>query len=192
MRNAYPMTVILVVSSIVLSLAKPEWAIADAREIAHLELWRLITGPMVHSDLGQAGRDISMLALVGLVWEPLFSRRYLLLAILCMIVPTAIAIALHFELGAYFGMSGAVNGLFTAALISDYRRSKSRLIAVLLAVHAAKLCYEMLFGMLLPLELASGVTPLPEAHLAGALTGLCFSWAESLRRTDTRLSLPAR
>jgi rhomboid family GlyGly-CTERM serine protease len=152
----------------------------------------LITGPLVHSDLGQAGRDISMLVLVSLVWERSFGARYLLLLLLCMIVPTAVAVALHFELGAYFGMSGAVNGLFTAALITDYRRSKSRLIAALLALHAAKLAYETMFGMLLPMELASGVTPLPEAHLAGAITGLGFSWAESLRASDIRRSLPAR
>jgi rhomboid family GlyGly-CTERM serine protease len=194
------MTFVVAALAIVLSAcfwlgAPPSWAIADASEIANGQLWRLLTGPLVHSDFGQAGRDLSMLILVGIVWERSFGRRYLPLMLLCLIVPTAAAVLMHPELGAYFGLSGAVNGLFTAALIEDLWRSKSGLIGGLLIVHVLKLAYESLSGgMLMPMELASGVTPLPEAHLTGALTGLLFSAVSLLigaRRTaDIRLEHP--
>ncbi len=176
----------LVLSAAFWWASPPSWAMGDAIRIAHGEVWRLFTGPLVHTDLGQAGRDLTMLLLVGAVWERSFGPRYLPLMLLCLLVPTAVVVATRVDLGCYFGLSGAVNGLFSAALIEDWRRSRSWMIGALLALHAIKLMYESLSGgMLLPMELASGVTPLPVAHLAGALTGVLFV-AGSSGGTPTR------
>jgi rhomboid family GlyGly-CTERM serine protease len=184
----FRLTLALVIAAVILSWISPEGAIADASQLANGQLWRLFTGPLVHSDFGQAGRDLSMMLVVGIVWEKPLGARFVPLVLACLAVPTLVALVSRPELGTYFGLSGAVNGLFTAALVVDLRRTKSKLIAALLAFHAVKLGYEVWTGTgLLPLELASGVTPLPEAHVAGALTGLLLAfvlWPPSARRGD--------
>jgi rhomboid family GlyGly-CTERM serine protease len=181
MKLDFPITAALIGLALILSAslwlgAPPAWAMADATQLADGQLWRLVTGPLVHSDYGQAGRDLSMMLLVGRVWEQPLGPRFVPLLLCCLAVPTAVATTTHFELGTYFGLSGAVNGLFTAALVVDFRRTRSKLVLALLAFHAVKLGYEVWSGTgLLPMELASGVTPLPEAHVAGALTGLLLA-----------------
>lgn len=168
--------------------------VADTSRIAAGQLWRLVTGPLVHTDGGQAGRDLFMGLLVGLVYERQLGPRFKWLLALCLVVPTAVALGLRPELGAYFGLSGAVNGLFSAALLFEWQQADGkgplgRAVTIgLLLLHGAKLLFESLTGgMLMPMELASGVTPLPEAHLAGAITGVIFMLTTS-RPFDSALT----
>ncbi len=178
-RFDFPITLALTLIGVVLSAGligdhdQAQRFIADRAAIADGELWRLFTGALVHIDLGQAGRDLSVFFLLGAVHEGLFGWRWAPLMLL--LLPLGPALAFAEGAPSYFGLSCAVNGLFALSLIEQWRRARAPWIALLAAVFLGKLLYEGFSGdMMMPMALERGVRPLPLAHLGGALVGgLC-------------------
>lgn len=140
--------------------------------IAEGELWRLLTGHLVH--LGWQHLLLNLAGL-GLVWFLVGS--YLSIAawlatlgaiVLCMDLAFWV---LNPELNWYVGLSGVLHGLLLAGLVCGWRRAPLES-GLLSAVVAAKLAWEQVAGALPGSELAAGGPVVVDAHLYGAAGGL--------------------
>lgn len=149
----------------------------DRTAIAHGELWRLLTGPLVHFDRSHLLWDIGAFAVLASLLRTLSWRRWLVL-----LLGGSLAISLgvlvlppHFEI--YRGLSGLDSALFAAALALRWRQARlnhdrpaALLLATLATLFLAKCGYESAtHGALF--DNAALYTPTPTAHLFGAITG---------------------
>lgn len=142
------------------------------------QLWRLLTGPLVHADLGHAVRDLAGLLLLGLLLEQRLKSRFVWALLMSTVVAPAAALMASPSMVTYYGLSGTEHGLVGAGLAWIWRQAgwrpslwiKALTVGVLL-----KLIFECLTGeLLLSMQLPRGVFPAPVAHLAGTLCGcLC-------------------
>lgn len=148
----------------------PEPLVFDRAAIAGGEVWRLITGHLVHCDGRHALWDIGALALIGWLLENQ-GRGRMALAVGAGIL--AVDATLWWgmpELERYCGLSGMLNALFVVALADLwwlYRHPIFPLTGLLLGL---KLLVEMKTGQTVLVDtLWPGVPP---AHVAGCLGGL--------------------
>ncbi len=168
--------------------------VAAAGPLHDGELWRLLTGPLVHVTPGHLLRDLAVFLVVGALYEPVLGRRFVPLLALALAVPTAAVFAAQPALGAYYGLSGACNALFVAALLTEWRRAGCLRppwwVLALAVAHGAKTAWELTTGTLLfPLDLGARVEPAPVAHGVGSLVGflvLVPTRSDTARRSPRR------
>ncbi|MEJ2686065.1 MAG: rhombosortase [Gammaproteobacteria bacterium] len=137
--------------------------------------WRLLTGSLVHLGWSHLAMDLAGLALIWALFGPLLSTWQWTVAFLTS--ASAVGLGLYLfdpQLAWYVGLSGALHGLFVAALPAQFRKHPGEGL-ILLAAIAAKLTWEHLLGPLPgSAELAGGAV-VTQAHLAGALGGLVYA-----------------
>lgn len=148
--------------------------IADPR-IAHGQLWRALTGPLVHATWGHMVRDLALVAIAGAAYEaPLRALRAPLFA--AGLVLPGLAVLAAGDARWYCGLSGLSHALLAAALSYELvrRRGIARAIALALAgVAAAKPIYELVTGApAFAMSLGNDVVQVPLAHVTGVLTGI--------------------
>jgi len=158
----------------------------DRGAIAAGELWRLLSGHLVHLGWSHfALNAIGLLLVCYLVATGFSSKQWLLIAV------TVIAgIDLGFwylqpQLIWYVGLSGLLHGLLAGGMVSGIRNRQveSWIIAAFLVM---KLAYEQLLGPLPGSEGTAGGEVVVVAHLYGAIsgaligTGLCFRKASQV------------
>ncbi len=139
--------------------------------VADGELWRLVTGHLVH--LGWSHLLMNALALVAiwvLVGRSLRGAEWLFVAAVSVAGIDAGFWWLDERLEWYVGMSGLLHGLLAAGLLagSRDRRGESLALGLLLV---GKLAWEQLFGALPGSAEAAGGAVVVDAHLYGALGG---------------------
>jgi rhomboid family GlyGly-CTERM serine protease len=181
-RCDYPWTLAIAVLAFVataaaqLSPALRDMLVADPR-IASGELWRLVTGPLVHATWGHLVRDVSLVAIAGISYEaPLRSQRALLFAAGLVLPGAAVLIAT--DAAWYCGLSGLSHALLAAALVFELirRAGWARVfVLVLCAIAIVKPIYELVTGApAFPMSLGDGVRQVPLAHVVGVAIGsLC-------------------
>ena len=162
--------------------------IADGR-VAHGQLWRAVTGPLVHATVGHLVRDLALVALAGIAYEgPLRPRRALLFA--GGLVLPAVAVLAAGDAQWYCGLSGLSHALLAAALACELvcRKGTARAIVVTLcAVCALKPIFELATGgPAFAMSLGPGVVQVPLAHAVGALVGIACGLTAGLDRRARR------
>ncbi len=179
----FPVTAVVAVLALVATTLHPSLLVADTAAIRHGEWWRLLTGPLVHSNGGQLARDVVALVILGAAYEAEFRLRFSLALLAAIVVPCAAIAAVQPGFTQYFGLSGAVYALLTMAFVHEWRTSggkPARWVVITCAVTAVKLGYECVTGqLLLPMELGHGVHPAPLAHLVGLAVGGAFMLVHS-------------
>lgn len=146
------------------------------------EVWRLLTGQMIHWTPRMAFFDLGMLFGLG-AWLEVRGDRWLAATTLALgAVLTAFAVHLSPDLSFYRGSSGMASALFvlTAFQIADSPDRWTRALAVAaVALFLAKAAFESLAGeTLFAGELPEGVRVVPLVHLFGGLGGLCICKTE--------------
>lgn len=135
------------------------------------ELWRLLTGHLVHLGFSHMLMNVAALGVIGFVFAPVLRGRDWVIAAL------ASALAIDFglfvfdpEIGWYVGLSGVLHGLWAAGSIRALALGRHGAIALALLL-VAKLGYEMLIGPV-PMtgEIAAGPV-VTQAHAWGAIGG---------------------
>lgn len=155
------------------------WLVCTPESLAQGELWRLLTGPLVHATADHAVRDLGLLLILGLAFEPLVGRRFGVALLLSTVAAPLVAFLIHPELVAYFGMSGTVHAVVAAALVAEWRRAAGRpplwIIAASLIIPAV-LVLELSPGpVLFHLDLGPQIRSVPATHLVGFICGaLCL------------------
>lgn len=163
--------------------------VADSQKIADYELWRWITGPLVHATWGHLLRDLALLLFVGVAFERELGRRYSLLCLLGLVLPTIVSLhdpQIHF----YYGSSGLTHALLAAVMLYILVPGRSQLASPswMLAMAGAatltlfgKVLWEVSTGApLFPMDLGPGVHQLPIAHASGAAVGVLFFGASKI------------
>ncbi len=155
------------------------WLVCTPESLAQGELWRLLTGPLVHASADHAVRDLGLLLILGLTFEPLVGRRFGAALLLSTVAAPLVAFLVDPELVAYFGMSGTVHAVVAAALVAEWRRAAGRpplwIVAASLIIPAV-LVLELSPGpVLFHLDLGPQIRSVPATHLLGFICGaLCL------------------
>lgn len=159
------------------------WSIADALvsdgRLAAGQLWRAVTGPLVHATWAHLVRDVALTAIVGVAYERSLSRRWPALILLGLAVPAAVSLAAG-GISVYYGLSGLSHALIAAAVTTELRTRRGPALACAAAIAAAltaKVTYEVLTGSpAFFMDLGPGIRQLPLAHAAGATLGATLAW----------------
>jgi len=150
----------------------PEALVFDRSAIDKGELWRLITGHLVHGDAGHAFWDIGALAAIGTMMES--QGRWRMAGALLAGVVAVNACLWWFMPGLdfYCGLSGVLNALFVVAIADLWKMYRHPVFLFGGLGLGAKLAVEMALGQSL---FVSTVWPsVPLAHLAGCIGGLAL------------------
>ena len=149
----------------------------DHARVAEGELWRLLTGQMVHWTARMAIADLAVLLVLGFWLEREGRRRAVSLALgLGAVFVAAGVVFPPSGVPFYRGSSGLASALFVLAALEAVRppaRLSSRTLAAgALLIFAAKLAWEIAGGHpLFAGGLPQDVEPMPLIHLLGGIAG---------------------
>ena len=148
-----------------------EWLRYDRVGIAAGEIWRLLTGHLVHLGVSHAILNVAGLVLVWL----LVGRAYRWNQWLWVMAGSLAAIDIGLWFGApsldwYVGLSGLLHGMLAAGVVAGLVE-RSGEAAILAAVVAGKLAWEQFAGPLPGSEATSGGAVIVDAHLYGVIGG---------------------
>lgn len=170
-------TLAFLVSSLLADLTPraSDWLRFERAPIARGEIWRLLTGHLIHEVEQLAVLDLTALALFGVYVERV-SRRLLGGVLLVSALVSSLAVFFLTDYERYVGSSALVSGLLVAAALSVLRSSRGgagRLLALtLIALFALKIALELHGSWPAALGgLPPGYEPVAAAHLGGALGG---------------------
>ena len=168
--------------------------VAETAGIRGGEAWRLVTGPLVHGTWAHLGRDLTVIAAMGIVYEPVLRGRWVAAIALGVVVPGGWIALAHPEASACFGLSGLTYTMIVVALAHEWRGSRGVLrwaVSAFAVAAAVKLTWEATTGtLLMPMDIGGG-RPAPEAHFAGAVAGLALLGARTSTSACLSMEEPA-
>jgi rhomboid family GlyGly-CTERM serine protease len=136
------------------------------------ELWRLLTGHLVHASGSHLLWNLGATALVGLAVARALSARDWLVAALAVALASSVAVLLvQPQVRAMTGLSGLLHGLLAAGATADIRRGE-KFGWLFLGLLAAKVAWEQVSGPTALTRTALGGEIAVGAHAFGALAGL--------------------
>jgi len=147
----------------------------DRAAIAAGELWRLLTGHLVHLGWGHVALNLGGLALLYVVLRPVLGLASWLGSGLAAVVAIDAGLFwLEPDLEWYVGLSGVLHGFWAAGAVEAWRRDRLAG-AVLWVLLGGKLAWEQALG---PLPTSASVGPVVvDAHLYGAFGGVLWCLA---------------
>ncbi len=162
----------------------PAGLMLERQAVAGGEIWRLLTGHLVHADLAHLSWNLGAFFVLSGLYElqerPGPGRYFGLLG------AGALAVDAWFwwlqpGLSVYCGLSGVLNGFFAVLTVFLWRRTRHPAIALAGLAAIAKIAVEA--GLGAPLLPTTTWTAVPGAHAAGfaagLLLGLLRSWPGS-------------
>lgn len=158
-----------------------QWLRWDRTAIADGEVWRLVTGHLVHMNGSHFWLNAVGLILVWLLVGERFSTRAW--AGVIVVTVAGIDLGLWFldpQLQWYVGMSGLLHGLLMAGLVMGLPAERREALFIGTFV-VAKLIFEQLAGSLPGSEMASGGPVIVNAHLYGAVSATIAAVIYSIR-----------
>ena len=162
-----------------LLLALQALGLRDALEyrraaVLHGQLWRLLTGNLVHLGWLHLLRDQAGLFLIWSLFAPrLRERAWLALILVCTTAVGLGLLAFSPQIAWYVGISGVLFGLFCAGALLEWRQRPLYACALLLGMTAV-IIWTLHAGALPGETRDLGGAVVPQAHLYGALGGATF------------------
>ncbi|MGA9573365.1 MAG: rhombosortase [Lysobacterales bacterium] len=141
-----------------------------AENIAQGELWRLVTGHLVHADLQHLGWNCLGLLVLGTLIEQ-YSKAAWWAAIIAGIASVDVLLFSPFsQLYYYCGLSGVLNTLLVVVLWLEWRRTRSWLVIAITLGAVAKAVIEVASGESLLTHI--NWPPYAWSHVAGLIGGV--------------------
>ena len=158
----------------------------DRAGLAAGELWRLVSGHLVHLNGSHTGMNLASLAVMSWLFGRFFGALEWLSV--CLVAALAVDIGLYWgepQLVWYVGLSGVLHGLWAAGALRSWSHAAGG--AAITALLVGKLVWEQWQGALpFSAETAQGPVVVA-AHLYGALGGLAWILARRvIHRTIQR------
>ncbi len=158
----------------------------DREAVMHGELWRLVTGNLVHWSLEHFCLDVGAFLVLGILYEPSLRRSSVPFGRFLFVVALLIGVTLFAfvpGMNMYRGLSGVDSGVFAAGLLMEAaaaKRDPRRWIFVgpALVIFTVKIGFECGTGRLFfgTASLGDLGQPVPLAHAAGAVAGIFSPW----------------
>jgi rhomboid family GlyGly-CTERM serine protease len=166
------------------------WLEFDRTAILHGQVWRLLTGNLVHWSPEHFLLDVGVFLVVGLIYEPAIRRRYPWLLLASALSVGLGVLVLLPEIRIYRGLSGVDSGQFVLALsveigLAWHERRRWLWLAPALSIFAVKILWGNATGrMFFGTETLGNIgLPIPLAHAAGIAGALVLQIShEALRR----------
>lgn len=174
-KSAFPVvTLLLVVGSLCLFLL-PDGAqlfVYDRHRVLTGDIWRLVTGHLVHFSWSHIAYNIALLSLAGSWIESQNRRGYLWLVTLTVLASGLYFLIMMPDLERYGGLSGLVSATVVYLSLYEIRYYRhARLIwYVILFLFAVKVGYEIMIRE--AIFVSPDIIPfkvVPSVHIAGAL-----------------------
>lgn len=144
----------------------------DRSSILSGELWRAITGHLVHLGWSHLLMNVIGLLLIWLLFGHLIRVRNWI--VICLLSTIGISISMLLfnpVLEWYVGLSGVLHGMFVAGAVASIKAGYRAELLLLIAL-AGKLTWEQIFGPLPGSAEFAGGNVIVDAHLYGAISGL--------------------
>lgn len=172
-RHGFPLALALGSFIVALLGSNTESALRyDRAAILDGQVWRLLSGHLVHLGASHLVMNLVALALIWVLAGRLFTAwQWVLIAVICALGVGGGLLAFNTDLAWYVGLSGVLHGFLVAGCLADLR-SGHRNAWLLLALVWAKLIWEQIAGPLPGSELGAGGAVVVDAHLYGALSGI--------------------
>lgn len=179
--------VIALVAVVLQWVIGPEWLRLD-REQAWSEPWRLFAAHFVHLGWVHLGLNLTGLLLLWLLLGDMLRPLWWVAGIAFMAVGVSLALLwCSPAVGWYVGFSGVLHGLFVAGAIANLRHLPGLAVPILVVLSLKLLVERIWQGGFRITELIGG-NVIVDAHLYGALLGLCVGGL-SLVASSRTLSL---
>lgn len=165
-----------------LQLLAPDALRYEREAILHGEVWRLLTGNLLHLGWAHLVLNLAGLAIIGIGFPGAEADRPLRLFGYLLLLGLAVGVSLLCwspTVAWYVGLSGALHGLLVLAAAGEWRRSRGFALIVLAAL-AAKLVWEQIAGAGTTEQLIGG-SVVVDSHLYGALAGAVLALIRHLR-----------
>ena len=134
------------------------------------EVWRAVTGQIIHSNLNHMLLNIGGLTLVWALHGEYYSaKHYLTIMLLCLGL-VGIGLALTYSNTIYYGLSGIIHSLLIYGAVIDISKHKKSGWLLVFGVWA-KVYYEAVFGPSAQTAELIGASVAVEAHLIGVCVG---------------------
>lgn len=160
------------------------WLRYEREGILNGQVWRLLTGHLMHLGWPHLLLNLAGLALLWIIFGRLLSFARWIVALTCCALGVSLGLLLfHPELDWYVGMSGVLHGMFVIGAVAGIR-SGYRAEWLLLGLLTLKLAWEQIQGATSATTEFIGGAVIVDAHLYGAITGLIVALA--LRWMDHR------
>lgn len=167
----------------------------DRDAILQGQLWRLVTGNIVHWSAAHFWLDVGAFFLLGAAFEPSFKRAHVsfgsFVLATSLFVAVAVLLALP-DMKLYRGLSGVDSGIFAAALLFESVQARTRprrwwYLAPAALAFTIKIVFECWTGELFfgTSSLGDLGQPVPLAHAAGAFAAFPLLWRRNLMRDDS-------
>ncbi len=146
-----------------------EWLRFERGAIASGEIWRLLTGHLVHLGVSHYVLNAAGLVLVWFLVGREFARSHWLWIMAGSVAAIDLGLwILSPELQWYVGLSGLLHGMLAAGIVAGWpeRRAEALILSV---VVAGKLAFEQRVGPLPGSESTSGGAVIVDAHLYGVI-----------------------
>ncbi len=157
-----------------------KYLIYDRNLIAEYELWRLITGNLLHTNINHLIMNLLALLLLFNLYIKNFSfLSYISLFIFCSL---GVTIGIFFfapSIIKYVGLSGVLHGIFVYGSYLDIKKGFRSSWFLFFAVWI-KIIYEQVFGANESLSELINASVAIEAHLYGAISALIFCFIHEL------------
>lgn len=142
--------------------------------ISQWELWRLISGHLLHTNLNHYLLNVAAVILLWALHGHFYQGvSYLKLFVFCCLICSAGMFYLSPQTSQYVGLSGALHGVFVWGVCKDIAAKDKTGYLLLLGV-IIKLAHEQLYGASSDIaELISAPVAI-DAHLWGALAGATY------------------
>jgi rhomboid family GlyGly-CTERM serine protease len=168
-----PLAIALLTTAIaLLGPVAGEWLRYDRAAILDGQVWRVLSGHLVHLGWSHLAMNLAGLALVWLlVGRQLSTGSWVVVVLVCGLVISGGLLLFNPRLAWYVGFSGVLHGMLISGCLAEIRAGRNGA-WLLLGLVWLKLIWEQLAGPLPGSEATAGGTVVVDAHLYGALAGI--------------------
>ena len=140
-------------------------------KIAAGELWRIVTGQVLHTNFNHVLLNVAGLLLVWALHGEYYRAKHYALIVTLSLVLVGIPLAVLYDTTHYAGLSGIIHTLIVYGALIDIHKKVTTGWLILIGVFV-KVGYENIFGASSDTAALIAANVAVEAHLIGAVAGL--------------------